>query len=111
MKFLRPDNKVDMRQIFEQRIATRLGHAAEKTKNNMRPLFGDLAKHSHFAKRFLIGHVAHAASVEQHDIGFVFAFNPLVTAGDERVCDLFGIALVHLATVGFDEELRHGRAK
>ena len=35
----------------------------------------------------------------------------LVAALDERMRDLFRIALVHLAAVGLDEELRHWRAK
>ena len=35
----------------------------------------------------------------------------LVAAFNQRVRDLFGIALVHLAAVGLDEKLGHQRAK
>jgi hypothetical protein len=37
--------------------------------------------------------------------------DPLVTARHERMRDLFGVALVHLATIGLDKEFRHGRTK
>ena len=63
MEFLRPDDKIDMRQIFEQRLPARLCHAAEEAENNVRPLFRNAAEHSHFAKCLLVGHVAHTASI------------------------------------------------
>ena len=64
VKFLRTNNKIDMGQILQQRLAARLGHAANKTKNHMRPLFSHATEHSHFAERLLIGHVAHTAGVQ-----------------------------------------------
>ena len=33
---------------------------------------------------------------------------PLVATRDERMRDLLGVALVHLAAVGLDEKFRHG---
>ena len=111
MEFLSTDDKIDVWQILEQRRAARLGHASEKTENDVRPFFGDATEHSHFADRLLVGHVTHAAGVEQNDVGLVFVLHPFVAANDERVGNLFRIALVHLAAVGFNEELRHGRAK
>src|SRR5438477_12897152 len=64
MKLLCAYDKIDMRQIFQQRRSPRLRHAAEKTKNNMRTLVGNAPEHPHFAKRLLIGHIADAAGVQ-----------------------------------------------
>src|SRR6266481_3596801 len=103
MKLLSADDKIDMRQILEQRFAARLSHASQKAENDFGTLFCQLPKHSHFAKRFLVGHVAHAASIEQHNVGFHFASHALVTTRDERVRDLFRVPLVHLTPVSLDK--------
>ena len=63
MKLLSADNEIDMRQPCEKRVATRLGHAAEKTEDDLGPALRDLAKHSHFPERFLVRHVANAAGI------------------------------------------------
>ena len=70
MKFLRADHKIDMRQRFQQRRAARLGHAAEEPEHNVRPLFGQSPEHPHFPQRLLVSHIAHAARVQEHDVGF-----------------------------------------
>ena len=111
MKLLRANNEIDMRQILEERSAAHLCHAAKKTKNNVWPLVGDAAEHSHFAERLLIGHVANAAGIQQHHVRFLLAVGAFVAAGDERMRDLFRVAFIHLAAVGFNEKLGHGRAK
>jgi hypothetical protein len=46
-----------------------------------------------------------------HDVGLHLVRDSLVPARHERMRDLFGIALIHLATVGLDEKFRHERAK
>src|SRR5437879_12113574 len=84
MKLLRANNEVDMWQILEERSAAHLCHAAKKTKNNVWPLVGDAAEHSHFAERLLIGHVANAAGIQQHHVRFLLAVGAFVAAGDER---------------------------
>ena len=111
MKLLRPNDKIDMWQIFQQRSSARLCHAAEKTKNSVRPLVGNAAEHPHFSKRFLVSHIADAAGVQQHHVRVELALRAFIATGDERVCDLFRVALVHLATVSLNEKFRHGRAK
>jgi hypothetical protein len=72
-----------MRQIFQQRLAPRLSHTAEETEKHVRSLFRQSAEHSHFAKRFLVSHVAHAACIQQHDISFRFVRDALIASGDE----------------------------
>ena len=80
MKFLRADDQIDVRQILEERFAAGLRHAAEKTEDDMRPFFRDSPEHSHFAERLLVRHVAHAAGVEQHDVGFRFVLGLFIAA-------------------------------
>ena len=63
MELLRPDDEIDMRQILEQGFAARLSHAAKETKHHMWPLFRHATEHSHFPKRLLVSHVAHAAGI------------------------------------------------
>jgi hypothetical protein len=108
MEFLRPNYKIEMWDFFQQLRAPCLRHAAEKSKDGFRPALCHAAEHSHFAQRLLLGHVANAAGVEQHNIGVRLATHALVAAGDERMRDLLGIALVHLAAVGLDEKFWHG---
>jgi hypothetical protein len=111
VKLLCANDKIDVRQIIQQRGTARLGHAAEEPENHVRPFFRKSPEHSHLAKRFLVSHVAHAARVQQHNIGFRLVPDPLVAACHERMRDLFGVALVHLAAISFDEKFRHGQTK
>src|SRR2546430_3191122 len=85
MELLCSDDKIDMRQVLEQRLAARLGHAAKKPEHDFRALSSQVSKHSHFPKRFLVGHVAHAASVQEHNVSLSFMSDPLVTARNERM--------------------------
>jgi hypothetical protein len=77
----------------------------------MWPLFRHATEHSHFAKRLLVRHVAHATRIQKHDIGFQLVRDTLVSARHERMRDLFRVAFVHLATVCLDEKFRHGWAE
>ena len=74
-------------------------------------LFRDATKHPHFTERFLIGHVAHAACVQKHDVGLRFVRYTLVATHNERMRDLFRVALIHLAAVRLNEKFRHDRAR
>src|SRR5438105_15238025 len=106
MKFLGANHKIEMWDFFQQLRPPRLRHAAEKPKNGFRPPLPHAAEHSHLAKRLLLGHVAHAAGIEQNNIGLRLAIDALVAAGDERMRDPLAIALVHLTTVRPNEEFR-----
>jgi len=63
--------------------------------------------HAHLADGFLLRHVPHAAGVEQDHIGLRLGGDKVMTARDERAGDVFRIALVHLAAVGFDVNAWH----
>jgi hypothetical protein len=108
MKFLGANHKIEVRDLFQQLRPPRLRHAAEKPKNGSRLPLRHAAEHSHLAERLLLGHVTHAAGIEQNNIGLRLATDPLVAAGNERMRDLLGVALVHLAAISLDEEFRHG---
>jgi hypothetical protein len=111
MKFLRAHYKIDMGQILEQIRAARLGHASEKPEHDMRPIFRHPAKHSHFAERLLIGHVAHAARIQEDNVRIPLRTRTLIAPLDQRMGDLLRVALVHLAAICLYEEFRHGRAE
>ena len=108
MEFLGANHKIEMWDFFQQLCPARLRHAAEKPKHCFRPAFRHPTEHSHFAERLLLRHVAHAAGIEQNNIGLRLATDPLIAAGNERMRDLLRVALVHLAAVGLDEKFRHG---
>jgi hypothetical protein len=80
MKFLCPDDQIDVRQPFQQVATACLSHATKEPEHHMWPLFRHPSQHSHFPQRFLIRHVAHAASVQEHDVSFRFVCDALVAA-------------------------------
>src|SRR5438093_6274695 len=111
MEFLCSDDKIDMRQILEERFAARLSHATKETEHHVRPLFSQSPQHSHFPQRLLVSHIAHATRVQEYDVSFCFVRDALVAARDERMRDLLRITLVHLAAVSLDEKFRHEGVK
>ena len=111
VEFLRADHQIEVGDFREQGGAAALGHAAEEPVDGMRPLFLLTAEQAHLAERFLLGHVAHAAGVEKDDVRFAGVAGHFVTPGHEHLRDLFGVALVHLATVGFEKHLGHRATK
>ncbi len=107
MKFLRADHQVEVRHRGEKRISAGLGHATEKTEDCFRPTLCDLPEHAHFSQGLLLCHIAHATGVQQHHVGIGFTSYALVAALQQRMRDLFRVALVHLAAVGLDEKFGH----
>jgi hypothetical protein len=107
VEFLRPGHQIHGPPLGQRR-APALGHAAEETEHHT-PLPVVMGHEAHLAERLLLGHVAHAARVEQDDVGLGLVGRHFIAARGEHLRDLFGIALVHLATVGFDEDFGHGK--
>jgi hypothetical protein len=102
-------HEIDMSHSLHQLCPAALRHAAQETENHLRPLFAQPRHHAHFPDRLLLRHVAHGAGVEQDDVRVRLVRRHLIAARGEHLRHLFGVALVHLATVGFDEHLGHGR--
>ncbi len=109
VEFLRADDQIDVGQLVEDRGAPALRHAAEKTDHLMLAMLLAPAEGPHLADRLLLGHVADGAGVEQHHIGVLLPLDQLVAAAGQIARHLLGIADIHLAAVGFDEDGRHGR--
>ena len=60
-----------------------------------------------FANRFLLRLVADRAGIQENDVGIVFRVHHGVALTAEHCGDGFGVALVHLAPVGFDVDPVH----
>jgi hypothetical protein len=72
MKFLRPDDDVEMRHIFKKRRTPALRHAPQKPVYN--PAIPKLsAQQSHFSQCFLLSQIADAAGIEKNYFGFFLA--------------------------------------
>jgi hypothetical protein len=68
----------------------------------LRPAFLARGHVTRFADRLLLGEVADAAGVEQHDVTVVLVLDKTISTGAQQRGDGLAVALVHLAPVGFD---------
>src|SRR5437879_4210568 len=74
MKFLCPYDQVNVRQAVDQLLAPALGHATHEAKQDARSIAADFGSHIlHFPEGFLLSQIAHAAGVEQDDVGGRFS--------------------------------------
>ena len=109
MKFLRAEHEVHVRQTVNEFLSAALRHAAHEPEHDVRAAaarFGDDVHH--FVQGFLFREIAHAARVEQNHVRHGFGRREGVALGHELRGDGLAVALVHLATVGFDVNTRHG---
>ena len=108
MKFLRAYDEIHVRQPINQFLPTALRHATEKTEHDIGAVLADVAGNVlHLVDGFLLGVVAHAAGVEEHDVCDVLGSRECVALRHELRGNGLTVALVHLATVGFDVNTRH----
>ena len=80
MKLLRADHKIEMRKAGEQDLRRAPAPCSRESRRPLQAPFRELPQHPHFAECFLIRHVAHAAGVEQDDVGFALMSHRLVTS-------------------------------
>ena len=111
VEFLRADDEVHMRDVAHEFAAAALRHAAEKAEDHLGLVCAQAAEQAHFSERLLFREIAHAARVDEHDIRRLFLRRELIAATNEIARDLLGVALVHLASVGFEKYFRHRRAR
>ncbi len=105
---MRADDEVHVRQFVNELPSAALGHAAHKTQHHAGAVAADFGgERLHFADGLLLGGIAHTAGVEQDDVGGGFRGSESIALGNELRGDGFGVALVHLAPVGFDIDTRH----
>ena len=108
MEFLGADDEIHVGQFIDQLSAPALGHATEETENDAGPIAADIGGDVlHFADGLLFRHVAHGAGVEQNDIRPRLGRGEGVAFGGQLSGDGLGVALVHLAAVGFDIDAWH----
>ncbi len=108
MKFLRAEDQIHVRQFINQFLPAALRHAAHETEHDVRPVLAHVRRDVlHFADGLLFREIAHAARVEQNHVGGVFRRRERPALGDELGSDGLAVALVHLASVGFDENAWH----
>ena len=109
MKLLRAQNQIHVRQPVNQFLSAALRHATHETEDDLGAGAADFRREVfHFSERLLFREVAHAARVEQNHVRHGFGRREGVTLGHELRGHGFAVALVHLATVGFDVNARHG---
>ncbi len=111
MKFLRADDEIDVRHSAQQRFAARLRHAAEKTEHHFRRFFARCPSIPIFPSAFCSAMSRTLHVFSKHDVRFRFVRGRFIAARDQRMRDLFRVALVHLAAVGLDEKFRHDRER
>ena len=102
VKLLGADDEVDVGQQVEQRGAAVLRHAPQDAEDELRPAFFARGHVARLADRLLLGEVADAAGVEQHDVAVVLVLDKAISAGTQQRGDGLAVARVHLAPVGFD---------
>ena len=95
-------HQADVRSAAEDLLAFLLGHAAQHAEDFA--LAGVALELPQAVEHLLLGFVANAARVVEHQVGVFGRFHLGVAAGHERADDLFGIVHVHLAAEGFEIE-------
>ena len=109
MKLLCAEDQIHVRQPVNEFLSAALRHAPHETEHDVGTAAADIGGEVfHFPEGLLFRQIAHAARVEQDHIRHGFGRRERVALGHELRGDGFAVALVHLATVGFDINTRHG---
>ncbi|MPM88429.1 hypothetical protein SDC9_135533 [bioreactor metagenome] len=102
------EHEIEMRQLFQQFVAAVLRHAADGADDQVGVARLVLFHEADLADGFALGLFAHAAGVEDHHLGCGLAGDDFVARCGQHPGQRLGIAHVHLAAVGLDENLhRH----
>ena len=108
MEFLRAEHQIHVRQFINQFLSAALRHAAHEADNLIAFLAARRADDVlHLVDGFLLGEIAHAAGVQQNHVGGRLGLGERIAFGYELGGDGFAVALVHLASVSFDENTGH----
>ncbi len=102
MKFLRSHDEIDRHGRLRELRPAALRHAAKIAKNQMRAHPPQFLEHAILPMAFCSAHVAHAAGIEQDDVGIRLVAREPIASRRQRLRDVIGVALVHLAAVGLD---------
>jgi hypothetical protein len=109
MKLLRAEHQIHVRQPVNQFLSPALRHATHEAEHHLGAVAADFrGEVLHFPEGLLFREVTHTARVEQNHVRPGFGRHEGVTLGHKLRGDGLAVALVHLATVGFDVNTRHG---
>ncbi len=100
---VRAEYQIEMGHALEQVLPFLLRHAAADADDHAVAIVFKFLPTAQRAVNFLLGLVAHAASVEQNQIRRIDAVGLHVVAAAHDLGDPFGIVQVHLAAVGLDK--------
>src|SRR5690554_7768843 len=103
---LRAEDHVYVRCPVKDGLAFLAGYAAADADDHIGLFAFETFPAAKLVEHFLLGFFANGAGVQQQDVGVVRVvghFNRF--AGFEQVCHAGRVVLVHLAAVGFDEQL------
>ena len=108
MELLRAQDQVQVWKPVNQFAAATLGHATHDPQDDMGPVPSGLRDQVlHFTERLGLRAIPDAARVEQNDVRGRFGGGQAIPFRDELSGNCFGVALIHLASVGFDENTGH----
>ena len=107
--FLGANHQVQAGKLLEQFILPALGHAAHHAVHHVGAVPLLLGEQPHLAQGFLLRLFTDGAGVEQDHVRLVLTVRHGVPLLDEHAGHLFGVPFVHLAAVGFDVKLGHGK--
>ena len=109
MKFLRAEHQVDVRQLVDEFLPAALRHATHETENDVGRACADVCR-----SRFCILLIAFCSAISRtlQVLSKMTSARRLgwgqgIALGDELSGDRFAVALVHLATVGLNENTGH----
>ena len=103
----RADREIKARHAREDPGAQPLRHAAHEAHAPVRPVAFAGAEQPELAERFVLGFGSHAAGIDHDQVSILFALDRRVAGGLKQGGDRFGIADVHLASVGVENKA-HG---
>jgi hypothetical protein len=105
---LRPGDEIEMGDFFEKLIAAALRHASHHAVDDIGILFPVLPEVTHVTESLLLCLVTHGAGIHENDIRVIGLRRDREATLDEHLGDLLGVAFVHLASKGSEEDFRHG---
>ena len=94
------NREIEAGNTLEDTLAESLGHAAHESHDARRTFTLGGAKEPEFAERLVFGLAAYAARVDHDEVGLILVACGHVSCGLKQGGGGFGIADVHLATVG-----------
>jgi len=105
VKLAGAEHEIEMRQLVQEFVAEPLRHAAERADDEVGVARLELLHITDLALGLALGLLADAAGVEEQNVRRLLGVDHGMARLDQHSGQRFGVALVHLAAVGFDMDL------